>query len=180
MVTRHATVDLAADTTKVALSLADVTPPSPAYFVDLTLRDAGGAVVDRNLYWLSSQPDVLDFADADWYHTPTLQDADLTGLQSMPMTSLAATATRRDDGDDTVVTVTLSNASTMLAFFTRVEIAASDGGDELVPVRWSDNDVSLRASESRTLEARLPHAAGPLLIRWRGWNVTAGALALSP
>jgi exo-1,4-beta-D-glucosaminidase len=179
-VTRHATVDLAADATKVALSLADVTPPSPAYFVDLTLRDAGGAVVDRNLYWLSSQPDVLDFADADWYHTPTLQDADLTGLQSMPMTSLAATATRRDDGDDTVVTVTLSNASTMLAFFTRVEIAASDGGDELVPVRWSDNDVSLRASESRTLEARLPHAAGPLLIRWRGWNVTAGALALSP
>jgi exo-1,4-beta-D-glucosaminidase len=176
--TRAATIDLDADATKVALSLADVTPPTTTYFVDLTLRDAGGAVVSRNLYWLSTRADVLDDANADWYHTPTLQDADLTGLEQMSMTALAASATRRQDGADSVVSVTLTNSSATLAFFARVEIAASADGDELVPVRWSDNYVSLRAGESRTLEAHVSRASGSFVVRWRGWNVAAASLAL--
>ncbi|MGZ3440917.1 MAG: glycoside hydrolase family 2 protein, partial [Polyangia bacterium] len=77
--TRRATIDLGADATRVALSLADVAPPTTTYFVDLTLRDASGALRSRNLYWLSTRADLLDDAHADWYHTPTLQDADLTG-----------------------------------------------------------------------------------------------------
>ena len=180
VVTRHATVDLGADETKVALSLADVTPPASTYFVDLTLRDAAGAVVSRNLYWLSARADVLDDAHADWYHTPSLQDADLTGLQAMALVDVAATAAaRRDDGDDAIVSVTLTNASAGLAFFVRLEAAASLDGDELVPVRWSDNDVSLRPGEARTLEARVSRAAGaPLVVRWRGWNVAAASTVL--
>jgi exo-1,4-beta-D-glucosaminidase len=171
---RRATIDLDADATKVALSLADVTPPTTTYFVDLGLRDGGGVLVSRNLYWLSTRADLLDDAHADFYHTPSLQDADLTGLQQMQMTALAAGATRRDDGEDTIVAVTLANRGAMLAFFARVEIAAAADGDELVPVRWSDNFVSLRAGESRTLEARLARTDGPLVVRWRGWNVAAG------
>jgi len=178
VVTRRATVSLGADETKVALSLADVTPPTTTYFVDLTLRDAGGADVSRNLYWLSTHADVLDDAHADWYHTPTLQDADLTGLQQMSMVDVAATATRRDDGADSIVSVTLTNAGGELAFFVRVEAARSVDGDEVVPVLWSDNDVSLRPGESRTLEARVVRGGGPLVVRWRGWNVAAASLEL--
>lgn len=178
LVTRSAAVDLGADETKVVLSLADVKPTTATYFVDLALADSAGVEVSRNFYWLSTRPDVLDDANGNWYYTPTLQDADLTGLTDMAMVDVSASARRSDDGGDSIVTVTLTNGGAGLAFFLRVEAAGSVDGDEVVPVRWSDNVVSLRAGETRTLTARIARQSGPLVVRWRGWNVNAASIEL--
>ena len=35
-------------------------PPASTYFVELTARP-GGAVVDRNVYWLSTRPDIVNW-----------------------------------------------------------------------------------------------------------------------
>jgi len=71
------------------------------------------------------------------------------------------------------VRVTLTSSSMQLAFFDRVELARSDEEDELVPVRWTDNYVSLLPGETRTIEARLalPKKGTPLIARQEGWNV---------
>jgi exo-1,4-beta-D-glucosaminidase len=85
----------------------------------------------------------------------------------MPMTGLQVEATRTADG----VRVVLANPGPAIAFFARVEISGTADGDELVPVRWSDNYVTLLPGESRTLEARFDAPQGALIARSEGWNV---------
>src|SRR5439155_11799527 len=65
---------------------AATTPPTPAKvsFVELLLR-RGGTVIDRNVYWLSSQADVVDWSKTLGNPQATLsQYADLQALHSLP------------------------------------------------------------------------------------------------
>lgn len=165
-------IDLAADGTLRVLSLAGAVLP-PVHFIDLSLQDSSGAELSRNFYWASTRPDVLDDASAEWFYTPTSQTMDMRALSSMSMVPLEASFTRRSDGDDEVLTVTLHNPGTKLAFFVRVEAATTDTGDELLPVRWSDNYISLRGGETRTLTARYRNIdlGQKAVVRMEGWNV---------
>ena len=52
--------------------------------------------MSRNVYWLSTKPDVLDYAHTDWFHTPTTAYADLKGLAAMPQGD--GVGERDDDG----------------------------------------------------------------------------------
>ena len=63
------------------------------------LTDAAGKEVSRNVYWLSTKPDTLDWANTDWYYTPTTSYADLKGLSAMarvPVSATASTTSRRE------------------------------------------------------------------------------------
>ncbi len=69
---------------------AATTPPTPAktYFVELILRQHG-VVVDRNVYWLSTQHDVIDWDATEGNPqadngAPLSQYADMTALQNLP------------------------------------------------------------------------------------------------
>ena len=169
--TQSALLHLAADEVRDAF----VVPPYPdlplTYLLVVDL-DEDGHTISRDVYWLSSKPDVLDWNSGDGYVTPTAAYGDLTGLSTMPMTALSVSAARIPGG----VRVTLNNAGTMLAFFERVEIAPTAGADELVPVLWSDNYVTVLPGETRTLEARFAAPAGPLVVRGAGWNVAASTV----
>ena len=49
-------------------------------------------------------------------------------------------------------------------------------GEEILPVRWEDNYVSLLPGERRTIEARFDPAdagSGELSLEVSGWNVAA-------
>ena len=75
-------------------------------------------------------------------------------------------------GDDRV---TITNESqTDIAFFVRAAITAGRDGGEVLPIRYSTNDVSLFPGESTTVTARYLHTdlggAAPGLIL-RGFNV---------
>ena len=66
---------------------AVIVPPTPArvYFVELLLRNSAGTIVDRNVYWPSTQQDVVDWGKTLGVPQGTLsQYADLTGLQTLP------------------------------------------------------------------------------------------------
>jgi exo-1,4-beta-D-glucosaminidase len=54
---------------------------STTYFTRLLLKDSSGNVIDRNVYWLSTQVDTLNYGGSDWYFTPQSGYADLTGNQ---------------------------------------------------------------------------------------------------
>jgi exo-1,4-beta-D-glucosaminidase len=100
--------------------------------------------------------------------------ADLTPLQSLPPATSDARATVRHEGAHDIVTVTLTvpPSSGALALFQHVSIRRSAGGELMLPILWSDNDVTLWPGESLTLTAQFATsgAAAPVL-EVSGWNV---------
>ncbi|RKT51573.1 glycoside hydrolase family 2 protein [Saccharothrix australiensis] len=123
---------------------------STTHFARLLLTDARGAVVDRNVYWLSTKPDLLDYAASTWYHTPQTAYADYRELDRLRPGRVAVTTAAKDGGTE----VTLRNTGTSVAFFVRASVRKGVGGPEVLPTRWSDNYVTLWPGESVTLDAR--------------------------
>ena len=148
---------------------------STTYLVRLTLTDASGKEVSRNVYWLSTKPDTLDWAHTDWYYTPTTSYADLKGLDSMaqaPVSATASTSAGKDGTSTTTVTVRNSGKGKAPSLLTDVHLVDS-AGKPVLPVRWSDNDVSLWPGESTTLTVTYRtadlHGSAPR-VRVSGWN----------
>jgi exo-1,4-beta-D-glucosaminidase len=129
----------------------------PAYFVELVLS-RHGKVVDRNTYWRSTKPDVVDWAATQGNPQATMtRYADLTGLRTLPRTSVGATAT---PGHGTTK-VTITNTSNEVAFFLRADLRR-------VPwATWTDNDITLWPGESQVVTATYDpadlHGATPVV-----------------
>jgi exo-1,4-beta-D-glucosaminidase len=166
-------IDLASGTRQVAM-LPAVAGLSRVYFIELELASANGKPISRNVYWLSTQNDELDWAKSNWYLTPVTRYADLTPLQSLPTVTSEVRATMRHEGKEDVATVTLTvpPSAKSVALFQHVSVKQSARGEPIVPILWSDNDVTLWPGESLTLTARFatPAAATPV-IEVSGWNV---------
>jgi exo-1,4-beta-D-glucosaminidase len=159
---------------------------SRTYFVELELAAAGGKSISRNVYWLSTQTDELDWDHSNWYLTPVTRYADLTPLQALPAATSEVRATMRHEGAGDIATVTLSvpASSRAVALFQHVSIKLSAGGEPVLPILWSDNDVTLWPGESLTLSVHFatPRAATPggatpggatPVVEVSGWNVPA-------
>jgi exo-1,4-beta-D-glucosaminidase len=155
---------------------------SPTYFVELELASADARPISRNVYWLPTQPDQLDWAHSTWYLTPVTRYADLTALQSLPAATTEVRATRQRRGAEEVVTVTLTvpASSTAVALFQHVSIKRSADGDAVVPILWSDNDVTLWPGESVTLTAHYAEQANAApVVEVSGWNAPARSYPLA-
>ncbi|MFI6003348.1 glycosyl hydrolase 2 galactose-binding domain-containing protein [Streptomyces sp. NPDC051366] len=161
-----------------ALTLpASVEGLSTTHLARLILTDAAGREVSRNVYWLSTRRDVSDYDESDWYHTPTTAYADLTGLRSMAQASVSATATTAVGTDapaTSTTTVTVRNTGTGNTPALLTDLHLVDGKDvPVLPVQWSDNQISLWPGESATLTATYRtadlHGSAPR-IRVSGWN----------
>ncbi|MFD9958912.1 exo-beta-D-glucosaminidase [Amycolatopsis sp. NPDC058986] len=151
---------------------------STTYFVRLLLRDAQGNVVDRNVYWLSTKPDEVNYQADEWRLSPQTAYADLSGLRLLAPGTVSVNAGSEARGDDVTTTVTLTNTGDKVAFFLRATVTA-DGG-EVAPAIWSDDYVTLWPGESVALTARyrraLLHGAEPV-VQLNGVNVEARELA---
>ncbi|MFB6820181.1 sugar-binding domain-containing protein [Streptomyces virginiae] len=149
--------------------------PDSTYLARLTLTDSAGREVSRNVYWLSTRPDVLDYDAGDWWHTPTTSYGDLTGLNSLAAATVTATArTTRHAGSVSTTTVTLRNTGRGNTPALLTDLHLVDGrGAPVLPVRWSDNQISLWPGESAVLTAEhrtTGPAGGALRVRISGWN----------
>ncbi|SFO99705.1 exo-1,4-beta-D-glucosaminidase [Amycolatopsis arida] len=160
----------------------DMPPPAGvegAYFLRLVLTDAAGEVVDRNVYWLSTKDDVVDHAKATWWHSPTVEYADMTGLQDLPPARVVARDARSHVRGGTVVTeVTVENPADGpgVAFFVRASLRQGAGGAQVTPATWTDNYVTLWPGERRTLRAeyRVADLGGAIPhVELSGWNLEA-------
>ena len=178
-----ASLDLAGNHTRSVTKLPAISGLSPTYFVELDLASSDGQPISRNVYWLSTQKDVLDWEHSNWYLTPLTQYADLTALQSLPAATSNVHATTRRDGDDNVTTVTLSvpDSSKAMALFQHLSIRKSAEGDAALPILWSDNDVTLWPGESLTVTARYAaKGATAPVVEASGWNVAIQHLPAAP
>ncbi|UXY25861.1 glycoside hydrolase family 2 protein [Streptomyces sp. HUAS TT20] len=158
-----------------ALTLpASVSGLSTTYLLRLTLTDSAGKEVSRNVYWLSTEADTLDWANTDWYYTPTTSYADLKGLASMAEVPVSATASTEsaDGASTTTVTVRNTGKGKTPSLLTDVHLVDAKG-KPVLPVRWSDNQVSLWPGESMTLTATYRTAdlrGSEPRVRVSGWN----------
>ncbi|MER6030101.1 sugar-binding domain-containing protein [Streptomyces sp. NPDC001851] len=158
-----------------ALTLPSAVSGLPStYLLRLVLTDADGKEVSRNVYWLSTRPDTLDWNGTTWYYTPTTSYADLKGLASMARVPVPATAATESSGGTSTTTVTLRNTGSGKTPALLTDVHLVDGrGKPVLPVRWSDNEVSLWPGESVTLTATYRtadlHGSAPS-VRVSGWN----------
>ncbi|HEY2575192.1 MAG TPA: beta galactosidase jelly roll domain-containing protein [Streptosporangiaceae bacterium] len=165
------------------------TPPQAAktYFVEVLLSQ-GGKLADRNVYWLSTQKDVVNWDATIGNPSATLSRyANLQALQTLPKGAVSVTASTASrpgpDGANLATTVTIKNTSAAhtVAFLLRADVrrgTASGGlqaGDnELRSSIWTGDDITLWPGESQTLTVSYDSVdldgATPV-ITVSGWNV---------
>ncbi len=144
---------------------ATTTPPTAAKtsFVELLLSK-GGTVVDRNVYWVSSQKDVVNWGSTLGNPQATMsQYGNLQGLRSLATGSVKVTASTADqsgpNGADKLTTVTVTNTASTptVAFFLRADVrrgtgsTPASGDNQVTSTLWNDNDITLWPGESQTL-----------------------------
>jgi hypothetical protein len=130
------------------------------------------------VYWLATKPDVLDWSHTIGKGTGAAYApggyADLTGLRQLPPAPIEVRATTR--GEETTVTLTNTGHGGAPAFMVRADVRRGgvQGDDQVLPIRWTDNDVTLWPGESMTLVARYrsEDLRGALpVVSVSGWNV---------
>jgi exo-1,4-beta-D-glucosaminidase len=167
---RSEPVDVGPDGSVKAFKVPEPEGLTTTYFLFLALEDASRRTVSRNVYWLSTKPDVLAWDKSEWYVTPLAQAADLTGLQRLPPAEVRAAATF-EGGRARVV---LENPSKHLAFFVHLAVRRGEAGEEVLPVLWEDNDVTLLPGDRREITATFDsgrlEGARPV-VTLEGWNV---------
>jgi exo-1,4-beta-D-glucosaminidase len=173
---KEITLNAAADSTAKLFEIPQVDGLSPTYFLDLRIIDNSGKLAGTNFYWLSTKPETLDWSKSNWYTTPTASYADYTSLAQLPKVRLKVTTNteRSANSKDAVTHVTLQNPTNNLAFFVRLKLDRSQGGEEILPVVWQDNYISLLPGEKREVTATY-HVGNTQLskpaIEVSGWNV---------
>jgi len=178
-------VSVAAGDRATVLTIPELTGLSPTYFVDLRLLDNFGTPASVNTYWLATKMDQMDLEKSTWHGTTVTSFADFTALSTLPKTTLAASigryepnATRTPEGTTTRGTrlerVTIRNTGKAVAFFVRLQLMKGRGGEEVLPVLWQDNFITLMPGESRTVTASINTkdlgSATPTLVV-SGWNI---------
>ena len=147
------TVTLAADTMAHSFTL-----PLPLeggiVLVELRLSDASGQELSRNLYWLGRN------------------SAAYRALNTLPQVPLTVSTVSSRAGNETVVSVKLTNAGPAVALASKLTLLGADKA-RILPAYFTDNYISLLPGESQTVEVRFtpPGDEKQALVSLRGWNV---------
>ncbi|HXJ47388.1 MAG TPA: glycoside hydrolase family 2 protein, partial [Candidatus Dormibacteraeota bacterium] len=169
-------VDVPGDASVKAFDLPRCEGLTVTFFAKLQMFDPAGKLVSDNFYWLSAKEDTLDWKHRrDTVYTPQAEFGDLSGLESLPEVTVAAATTFAVAGGG--ATTTIANTGKGVAFMVHLRLVDAKGED-VVPVFWSDNYVTLLPGEKRALTAKFTAStAQGLKVVCDGWNVKAGPAA---
>jgi exo-1,4-beta-D-glucosaminidase len=177
-------IDVDADGVQKVLEIPEVpggVQPT-VYFVQLKLRDVTGRLLSSNFYWLSTKKSQFDWEKTNLVYTPISSYEDMTKLLNLPRMHLKATAHLRPAKESTSVEVRLENISAALAFQVRLAVEAGNPGEEILPVLWEDNYISLLPGDERTIEARFPakrSVGSHPKLKISGWNIEPETLMIA-
>jgi exo-1,4-beta-D-glucosaminidase len=140
----------------------------------LTLRDAKQQTKSINWYWLSQKPDQLMWKNSKWFYTPQSGFTDFSALKGMPSTTLSLNHSTAKKENETTHAITITNTGKAVAFFVHVRVLKEKMGDDILPVIFSDNYISLAPAESRTIECTYGNkdagGVAPYILT-TGWNI---------
>lgn len=126
------------------------------YFLSIKINDKNQRQIDDNFYWLSTKNDLLNYNASTWVYTPQKQFADLTDLNNLKPVTVSQNFSKTTEGDYTVFTINLENKSEeTLAFLVNPKLVDKKTGEQILPVLWSDNYISLLPTEKRRLVAKI-------------------------
>jgi exo-1,4-beta-D-glucosaminidase len=140
-----------------AMTLPRVARDSGVFFVRCEVVDGDGSVLAENVYWQSQQRDDLGDPANDWaFELRQVSWADMTALNWMPKVPLQVSAKRSDAAGENGVTIRLQNPTSRVAFFERAEILGTRDGDEILPIEYSDNYVTVFPGETVEVHGVVP------------------------
>jgi exo-1,4-beta-D-glucosaminidase len=154
-----------------AMTLPPGPADSPVFFVRAELLDPTGDVIADNVYWQSRQADDVGPNDAA-FNANQVSWADMTALNTMPKVPLQITAAGGENGGRDV-TIDLHNPTTHVAFFERAELLSGPLADEILPIEYDDNYVTVFPGETVRITGRVPDSGpAPSWVRVTGYNST--------
>jgi exo-1,4-beta-D-glucosaminidase len=158
-----------------ALSVARISDLSSTYFVRCRMNAADGTVLADNTYWESTTDDDLGSPKNDvQFTTKLVKWADLSALDTMPRSEVTASTKFVEEKGEGTARITLTNRSNHVAFFLRAEITKGADGEEVLPITYEDNYITLYPHETRSLLAKFAISAldgHPAALRVEGYNV---------
>ncbi len=162
---QQAEVNVSADSEASAMQLVLAPLERKAtILLELKLKDASGAVVSRNFYWLAGEKQ------------------DFQQLSRLPEAAVNATASAGRNGNLARVTVELKNTGSDVALQNKVTLLNAATGKRILPAYYSDNYVSLLPGEAETIEIDYPASvakgAAPA-ITLRGFNLLQRSVAVT-
>jgi exo-1,4-beta-D-glucosaminidase len=159
-----------------ALKVGRIPGLSAVYFVRCQMTDAAGKVLAENVYWESQVDDEIGPPSNDvQFATKLTQWGDMSALNSMPAAPISISGTCEEGNGETRDAIKLANNSNHVAFFLRVEVADDANANEILPIRYDDNYVTIFPHETRTLQAVFDSsvlAKHRVALRVEGYNVT--------
>lgn len=143
---------------------------STTYFVELRMTGADDVSSARNVYWLSTSLDAVDWEKTFWQHTPQSAFADFSALQEIPSPTLEVSAETEAGAAQSTTRVTVRNTSAAAtpAVGVHASLVSLASGDPMAPILWSDNDVTLFGGQEVTLIAR--HATTQVRVEVDAFN----------
>ena len=147
---------------------------SPVFFVRCQLFDDAGKLIVDNTYWQSQKDDDLGARSHDQVMT-LRQDkwADMTALNTMPPVAVVISATQTKIGKESHVTIRLHNPSGHIAFFERATISAKRDGDEILPILYDDNYITVFPGETAEIHGTIWKGGKPRWVKLEGYNTPA-------
>lgn len=167
------------NTSKMLFKIKKVNKIKDVGLLRLVLKDEHDTVLSRNVYWIQTSIDELDWEKSDWFYTPVKKHADFTALGRLKPANVSVSARRAGSGGRKI-TVKFENQSQIPAVFIRLDLVAinhnASNGDykwnNVVPLQWSDNYVTLWSGEKLSLEVTpLDGAAVPEMLLISGRNL---------
>jgi exo-1,4-beta-D-glucosaminidase len=187
--------DVASGGTAQAMTLPREARDSRVFFVRCEVLDASGSVVDENVYWQSQRNDNVGDPNGDFaFELHQDSFADMTPLNSMTKVPLDVTAKRStpdEDGQDgqsggqdrQAVTISLRNPTKQIAFFERTEVTSTQDGDEILPIEYDDNYVTVFPGETVDVRASVPrrssNSGSADWVRVTGYNTSPVVVPVS-
>jgi exo-1,4-beta-D-glucosaminidase len=180
MFSKQETVNIESNSSTRIFDVPKLDDLSTTYFLRLTLKNSEGKLESTNFYWLSTEPDVLDWPKSKWFYTPTSSYADFKELKRLSDVRLHVQATTNEEGDRDVTRVTVRNPSSHLAFFIHLRVNKNEHGAEILPVLWQGNYFELMPGEEREVTASYSKGAlqgAKPYVAVNGWNVAPVSVA---
>jgi exo-1,4-beta-D-glucosaminidase len=159
-----------------AMTLPRFPDTSGVFFVRCELLDGRRKVLTENVYWQSQRDDdVGDPKNDSAFGLKPTSWADMTSLNTMPKAPLEISAAHSSASDQTHITIRLHNPSERVGFFERAAVTSAKDGDEILPIEYDNNYITVFPGETVEIKAVLPQSAKPAWVKVEGYNTAQTA-----
>ena len=174
-----ADIKVASNSSTQIMTLPRYPGSSPVFFVRCQLLDRTGKLIVDNTYWQSQTDDDMGNASNDDALRPKQAKwADMTALNTMPKVNLEVSADKATPQGEELVEIRLHNPTSNIAFFERASISTTRDGNEILPIEYDDNYVTVYPGETVTLHGLLRTPADARWINLEGYNTPATSVQI--